>query len=62
MKTRLLFLLSFLLFAPFAHAQYPVAVVADPIAVANHVEDIADFLVGALGERNVNFALIGERL
>ena len=41
MKTRLLFLLSFLLFAPFAHAQYPVAVVADPIAVANHVEDIA---------------------
>jgi hypothetical protein len=41
MKTTLLLLLSLFLFAPFARAQYPVVVVGDPIAVANHIEDIA---------------------
>jgi hypothetical protein len=41
MKFKLLLFLSLVMFAPLARAQYPVAVVADPIAVANHVEDIA---------------------
>jgi hypothetical protein len=41
MKTTLLLLLSLFFFAPFARAQYPVVVVGDPIAVENHIEDIA---------------------
>ena len=41
MKIQLLFLFAILIFAPFASAQYPVVVVGDPIAVENHIEDIA---------------------
>jgi hypothetical protein len=42
MKTKLFLLLMLLVsFAPLARAQYPVVVVADPIAVENHIEDIA---------------------
>jgi len=44
MKTKLILLLTFLVsLAPLARAQYSVAVVADPIAQLNHVEDIAKF-------------------
>jgi hypothetical protein len=42
MKTRfILFLLLVIGFAPLARAQYPVSVVADPIAVANQIQNIA---------------------
>ena len=42
MKTKfLLFLILLVGLAPMARAQYPVTVVADPIAVENHIEDIA---------------------
>jgi hypothetical protein len=42
MKTKLLLLLTLLVsLAPLARAQYAVAVVADPIAVANEAEEIA---------------------
>jgi hypothetical protein len=54
MKTR--FLLFFLLvigFAPLAHAQYPVSVVADPIAVENEVQQIAKWTesIGVLNQQ-----------
>jgi hypothetical protein len=42
MKTKfLLFLMLLVGLAPLARAQYPVTVVADPIAIENHIEDIA---------------------
>jgi len=42
MKTKFLLFLMFLVgLAPLARAQYPVTVVADPIAIENHIEDIA---------------------
>jgi transposase len=42
MKTKfLLFLMLLAGLAPLARAQYPVTVVADPIAIENHIEDIA---------------------
>ena len=46
MKIKLLILIAIvsLLFVPKAQAQYPVSVVADPIAVVNHVEDISKWL------------------
>jgi hypothetical protein len=46
MKIKLLLLIALVsfLFAPKAHAQYPVAVVADPIAQLNHSEDIAKWI------------------
>ena len=46
MKIKLLILIAIvsLAFAPKAHAQYPVAVVADPIAQINHAEDITKWL------------------
>ena len=46
MKIKLLILVAIvsLLFVPKAQAQYPVSVVADPIAVVNHVEDISKWL------------------
>ena len=46
MKIKLLILIALvsLLFAPKALAQYPVAVVADPIAQINHIEDISKWL------------------
>jgi hypothetical protein len=44
MKTKfLLFVFSLLLFAPLARAQYPVTVVADPIAVANEAEELTQW-------------------
>jgi hypothetical protein len=44
MKTKfLLFVFSLLLFAPLAHAQYPVTVVADPVAVANEAEELTQW-------------------
>jgi hypothetical protein len=44
MKTKfLLFIFSLLLFAPLAHAQYPVTVVADPVAVANEAEELTQW-------------------
>ena len=44
MKTKfLLFVFSLLMFAPLAHAQYPVTVVADPIAVANEAEELTQW-------------------
>jgi hypothetical protein len=54
MKIRiLLFFVSLLIFAPFAHAQYPVSVVADPIAVQNEVEQIAKWTesIGVLNQQ-----------
>lgn len=46
MKIKLLLLtvIVSLLFAPKAHAQYPVAVVADPIAVANQAQTMTQWL------------------
>jgi conjugal transfer/entry exclusion protein len=46
MKTKLLLLtvIVSLLFVPKAHAQYPVAVVEDPIAQINHAEDITKWV------------------
>ena len=46
MKIKLLIIIAIvsLLFVPKAQAQYPVSVVADPIAVVNHVEDISKWL------------------
>ena len=41
MKTLFYLIVALLGFAPLARAQYSVAVVADPIAQLNHVEDIA---------------------
>jgi hypothetical protein len=44
MKTNLLFFVfSLLLFAPLARAQYPVTVVADPVAVANEAEELTQW-------------------
>ena len=54
MKTRfLLFLLVVIGFAPLAHAQYPVSVVADPIAVENEVQQIAKWTesIGVLNQQ-----------
>jgi hypothetical protein len=54
MKTRfLLFLLLVIGFAPLAHAQYPVSVVADPIAVENEVQQIAKWTesIGVLNQQ-----------
>ncbi len=46
MKIKLLILIALgcLLFVPKAHAAYPVAVVADPIAQINHAQDITKWL------------------
>ena len=42
MKTKLFLFLIFLVgLTPLARAQYPVSVVADPIAVANQIQNIA---------------------
>ena len=54
MKTRfLLFLLLVIGFAPLARAQYPVSVVADPIAVENEVQQIAKWTesIGVLNQQ-----------
>lgn len=53
MKSLLLLLLSLVLFAPLARAQYPVSVVADPIAVQNEVEQIAKWTesIGVLNQQ-----------
>jgi hypothetical protein len=54
MKTRfLLFLLLVIGFGPLAHAQYPVSVVADPIAVENEVQQIAKWTesIGVLNQQ-----------
>ena len=54
MKTRFhLFLLLVIGFAPLAHAQYPVSVVADPIAVENEVQQIAKWTesIGVLNQQ-----------
>jgi hypothetical protein len=54
MKTKyLLFLLLVIGFAPLAHAQYPVSVVADPIAVENEVQQIAKWTesIGVLNQQ-----------
>jgi hypothetical protein len=54
MKSRfLLFLLLVIGFAPLAHAQYPVSVVADPIAVENEVQQIAKWTesIGVLNQQ-----------
>jgi hypothetical protein len=54
MKTRFLLLLLLVIgFAPLAHAQYPVSVVADPIAVENEVQQIAKWTesIGVLNQQ-----------
>ncbi|HEV3272818.1 MAG TPA: hypothetical protein VGZ93_11610 [Candidatus Methylacidiphilales bacterium] len=53
MKITLLLLLSLLAFAPFARAQYPVSVVADPIAVANEAQQISKWVesIGVLNQQ-----------
>lgn len=53
MKITLLLLLSLLAFAPFARAQYPVSVVADPIAVANEAQEISKWVesIGVLNQQ-----------
>ena len=53
MKSILLLFLSLLLFAPLVRAQYPVSVVADPIAVQNEVEQIAKWTesIGVLNQQ-----------
>jgi hypothetical protein len=54
MKTRFLFFLILLVgIAPLARAQYPVSVVADPIAVQNEVEQIAKWTesIGVLNQQ-----------
>ena len=43
MKTSLLLLLSLLMFAPLARAQYSVVVVADPTAVANEAQELTQW-------------------
>jgi hypothetical protein len=43
MKTSLLLLLSLLMFAPLAQAQYSVVVVADPTAVANEAQELTQW-------------------
>jgi hypothetical protein len=43
MKASLLLLLSLLMFAPLAHAQYSVVVVADPTAVANEAQELTQW-------------------
>jgi hypothetical protein len=53
MKTLLLFLFCLVLISPLAHAQYPVSVVADPIAVENEVQQIAKWTesIGVLNQQ-----------
>ena len=54
MKTKfLLFLILFVGLAPLARAQYPVSVVADPIAVENEVQQIAKWTesIGVLNQQ-----------
>jgi hypothetical protein len=54
MKTKFLFFLLILIgIAPLARAQYPVSVVADPIAVQNEVEQIAKWTesIGVLNQQ-----------
>ena len=53
MKTLLLFLFGLVLISPLAHAQYPVSVVADPIAVENEVQQIAKWTesIGVLNQQ-----------
>jgi hypothetical protein len=54
MKTKiLLFFLILVALAPFARAQYPVSVVADPIAVENEIEQIAKWTesIGVLNQQ-----------
>ncbi len=54
MKTTLLFFITLLVgFAPLARAQYPVSVVADPIAVENEVQQIAKWTesIGVLNQQ-----------
>jgi hypothetical protein len=53
MKTILLFLFGLFLISPLAHAQYPVSVVADPIAVENEVQQIAKWTesIGVLNQQ-----------
>jgi hypothetical protein len=54
MKTKFLFFLILLVgIAPLARAQYPVSVVADPIAVQNEVEQIAKWTesIGVLNQQ-----------
>jgi hypothetical protein len=53
MKFTLLLLLSLVMFAPLARAQYPVSVVADPIAVQNEIQQIAKWTesIGVLNQQ-----------
>lgn len=54
MKTKFLFFLILVMgIAPLAHAQYPVSVVADPIAVENEVQQIAKWTesIGVLNQQ-----------
>jgi hypothetical protein len=53
MKISLLLFLILLIFAPFAKAQYPVSVVADPIAVENEIQQIAKWTesIGVLNQQ-----------
>jgi hypothetical protein len=53
MKTKLFLFLALLIFAPFAKAQYPVSVVADPIAVENETAQIAKWVesIGVLNQQ-----------
>jgi hypothetical protein len=53
MKTTLLLFLILVGFAPLAQAQYPVSVVADPIAVENEVQQIAKWTesIGVLNQQ-----------